>query len=207
MGAQKSTTVNTGSTQSSYTPTAAENQLNQDQADIFSAGKPSYIRNQQSGLDASNALLTGQPLPGYLSGLPGGITDADINDSIQLGLRDLNPMFQQNGILNSGSAASIAARFAAEQRLGAKQFNIQNLMQLLNLGVGGQAIPLQLGMQTGSMLGQRLAGLRSGTTTSQGSQVTSSGRNPFVTSFLGSFGQSLGSGTFGAPQTGWWPTQ
>lgn len=99
------------------------------------------------------------------------------------------PSFQAGGILNSGSAASISARTAGDIYRNSAQFNLQNLMQLLNLGVGGQALPLQLGIETGQQLGGRLAGLRTGTSSGN---TTTLGMNPFMKSFQTSAGQAFG---------------
>lgn len=187
MGKEK--TTQSSNTTQQYTPTAAENQLNQDQADIFRAGKEGAIRNQQAGLDASYQLLTGQALPGYLQGLPGGISPDVQNSIVQESLRQIMPSFQQGGILNSGSAASIASRTAGDIYRNSAEFNLQNLQQLLNIGVGGQAMPLQLGTNTAGQLGGRLAGLRTGTST--GSSTTY-GMNPFLKSFQQAAGQAYG---------------
>jgi hypothetical protein len=112
-----------------------------------------------------NQLLTGQSLPGYLNTLPGGISPEVTQHIVDQSLRDLYPQFQSSGILDSGVAASIAGRTAGDIRASAEQFNIQNLQQLLNLAVGGQAQVQQPMLQTTSQLGSRLAGLRSSTST------------------------------------------
>lgn len=192
---EKTAVTNVNSNQQQYTPTAEETQLNRDYADIFSAGKPGMIRNQQAGMDASYNLLTGQDLPGYLKDLPYGISK-DVQDSIvQESLRQIMPSFQSGGILNSGAAASISARTAGDIYRNSAQFNLQNLQQLLNLGVGGQAQPLQMGMSAGSQLSSNLAGLRSYSGSSNGSSTTM-GMNPFLKSFQQSAGSSLGKGLF-----------
>lgn len=127
-------------------------------------------------------------------------------DLVRQSLRDIFPQFQQMGLpVESGVAQSIAGRTAGDIRrnvaetniergMGARQFNIQtdqanqyqnlnNLFNLLNLAVGGQAqiqAPVMAGADT---LGQRLAGLRTTQTNAQGVQ-----KNPFTGVNLGIFG-------------------
>lgn len=151
---------------------------------------------QSSGLNLGNLLLRGLQLPGYLQGLPGGISPEVTQSIVDKSLRDIKPSFQQGGILDSGVAASIGARTAADIRNQSEQFNIQNLSQLLNLALGGQAQVQQPIIGQAGMLGQRLAGLTS--TNTQGTTMgTSKGMNPFLRSFQESAGRTLGSPNFG----------
>lgn len=192
MGREKSTVVTQGSSTQQYTPTAEETALNKLQLDQATAADPYQRELQKSGLQTQTSLLNGQALPGYLNGLTSGISDDDVNASIQEGMRQLNPFFQQSGILNSGAAASIAARFAGEQKLAQKQFNLGNLQQLLNIATGNQALPQASVLEGANQVGTRLAGLRTGTSSYQGNQTTY-GMNPFMKSFEQSFGKTLGS--------------
>lgn len=136
-------------------------------------------------------------MPGYLNTLPGGISEDVVGSITQQSLQDIMPSFQKSGILDSGTAAQISSRTAADIRNQAAQFNIQNLMQLLNVGVGGQAQVQQPALATSQMLNQSLAGLRSINQTGSSSGVTI-GMNPFLKSFQTSLGTSLGSGSFGS---------
>lgn len=129
-------------------------------------------------------------MPGYLNTLPGGISEDVVGSITQQSLQDIMPQFQKSGILDSGTAAQISSRTAADIRNQAKQFNIQNLMQLLNVGVGGQAQVQQPALATSQMLNQSLAGLRS---INQSGSQTTLGMNPFLKSFQQSLGQTLGS--------------
>jgi len=138
-----------------------------------------------NGGNLVNQLLLGQSLPGYLNTLPGGISPDVTQHIVDQSLKDLYPQFQSSGILDSGVAASIAGRTSGDIRASAEQFNIQNLQQLLNLAVGGQAQVQQPMLNTTGQLGQRLSGLRSSTST-----VTA--MNPFLKSFQQSLGQNLG---------------
>lgn len=97
--------------------------------------------------------------------------------------------------MESGVAQQAGVRAAADVRNQASQFNLQNLQQLLNLAVGGQAVPLAYGESVGGQLGQRLAGLRSVNQTGN-SNTTNLSMNPFMKSFQQSAGTSLGKGIF-----------
>lgn len=166
--------------------TPEERQLNQLQLEQARAFDPIQRQLNANGGNLVNQLLTGQALPGYLNTLPGGISPDVTQHIVDQSLRDLYPQFQSSGILDSGVAASIAGRTAGDIRASAEQFNIQNLQQLLNLAVGGQAQVQQPMLNTTSQLGSRLAGLR---TTNQ----TITAMNPFLKSFQESAGKTLGS--------------
>lgn len=143
------------------------------------------------------------------------ITPEQANDLASQGIKDLPSYFQTQGLLDSGTAASAMARTAGDirrnvlernldaslgvdqynidTRRAAESFNIGNLLNLLNLAVGGQAQIQQPVLSTSQMLGERLAGLRSvntqGTTTTNSAQY---GMNPFLKSFQTSMGQVPG---------------
>lgn len=198
----------TQSTQSNATqtvqPTAEQTQLNQLQLSQAQAADPMQRQVNQSGLTAINNLLTGQPLPGYLQSLPGGIDENATKTIVDQSLRDVNTQLAKSGagtMMESGASQAIGARAAADTRSQAAQFNLQNLLQLLNIGVGGQASVQQPISAVTGQLGSRLAGLNSYSSTGNSSQTTI-GMNPFVKSFSTSLGQGLGSGiskfTFGA---------
>lgn len=158
---------------------------------------PSQTRNILSGLDLSNMLLTGQQLPGYLGALPGGISEDVTQGLVDRAMNDVNVGSQSSGLLDSGVNASLRARTSGDIRLGSATFNLQNLQQLLNLAVGGQAQPFQAPIAYGQQLGASLAGLRS-TNTSGSQQMSNYAMNPFMKSFQTSMGSSLGSFGFGA---------
>lgn len=177
------------------TPTAEETALNKLQLEQAQAFDPYQRQIQASAGNLSNLLLQGKELPGYLQGLPGGISPDVIQSIVNQSLADIAPQFQQSGILDSGAAAAISARTAADTRNQAAQFNIQNLMQLLNQAIGGQAQVQGPALQNTAILSNSLAGLRSinqqGSTTSN---MTQKSMNPFLRSFQTSAGQTLGSG-------------
>lgn len=190
---QSSTTVN--NTTSTPTPTPEETRLNQLDLQLREQNQGAMGDLQASGLNLGNLLLKGMQLPGYLNSLPGGISPDVTQSIVDQSLRDIKPSFQQGGILDSGVAASIGARTAADIRNQSAQFNIQNLSQLLNLALGGQAQVQQPIIGQAGMLGQRLAGLSSISQTGNSSQTTL-GMNPFLKSFQTSLGGTLGSPGF-----------
>ena len=150
--------------------------------------------------------------------LSAGKFDEDMtNEIVKESMRNLFPQFQKMGVpIESGVAASTAMRTSGDIRRGVAEGNIErevaireanlnvgqatqyqnmnNLLNLLNLAVGGQAQIQQPVLATGGSLGQRLAGLRSVNTT--GTQTQTS--NPFMESFYSSLGSTLGSPKFGA---------
>lgn len=157
--------------------------------------------------------------------LSAGIFDEGMtNEIVKNALRDIYPQFQAMGLpIESGVAASVAGRTAGDIRRGVAKGNLErqlaireanlnvsqntqyqnmnNLLNLLNLAVGGQAQIQQPVLSTGGTLGNRLAGLRSvsqtGTTTgaTSGSTVTT---NPFLTDSDIFSGIGTGIGVYGA---------
>lgn len=116
----------------------------------------------------------------------GGINEDQTQSMVNASLRDIMPQFQANGILNSGEAAQVANRTAADVRNQNAQFNVSAAQNLFNLAAGGQSnLQGQYQGQQNSYGGQ-LAGLR----TITGRSSTS--KNPFLESFYSSVGQGLG---------------
>ncbi len=189
MGEEKQTTQQTQTQQATATP--EETRLNQLLLERSEATQGQQIGVQQQGLGLIQQLLGGQDLPGYLQKLPGGLDEGTITDIAQKSVQDILPSFQAGGILDSGAAARLATGAASDVRRGAAEYNIGNLLNLLNLAVGGQAQIQQplLGQQ--QLLGQQLAGLRPVTGTSTG---ITTGANPFMRSFQQASGQTLGTG-------------
>lgn len=185
MGSTKTTT-----TEQKVTPTPEEVELNQLRLRQAKATEQQQTNVQQQGLNLVAQLLTGQQLPGYLSTLPGGITDDQASNLAQKAVNDIRPGFQASGILDSGVAADISARTAGDIRRSVGEFNIGNLLNLLNLAVGGQAQIQSPILQNQGQLGASLAGLRTTTGT------TTQRSNPFLDSFYSSAGQTLGSPKF-----------
>lgn len=189
MGSQQTTSTQ----QQRVEPTEEESELNRLALERVRASQGGQIQVQESGLNLINQLLTGGELPGALSQLTGGISEEALQTQAERAARVSAEQFQGLGIVDSGVAFRETSRDIASNLLfPAEQFNIQNLQQLLNQALGGQAqvqAPL-LGQQQN--LGNRLTGLRNINTTQS---VISP--NPFLSSFQTSLGESLGGGTFG----------
>lgn len=205
MGGSKTSTSSEGTSTSQQTvqPTAEETQLNKLRLARETALDPSILGAQQQGLDLLSILLSGGvgaggQLPGFLKGLPGGISPEVTQDIVNRSLGDVRAGMQGGGLMDSGVRSALEARTSADIRTQSEQFNLQNLQQLLNIGVGGQAQTFAGPLGFGSQLSQSLAGLRgtsqSGSTTGR---TTSIGPNPFLQSFQTSLGQTLGSPKFG----------
>ena len=181
-------------------PTAEETELNKLGLERARAAQEGTIEAQSQGLSLINALLTGQQLPGFLQQLPGGISSEAIgNQATSLAAKNLTG-FQNIGLQDSGVAFRETAKdIGSNLLLPAQQFNLQNLGQLLNLAVGGQASVQQpiLGQQ--SALSQNLAGLRSVSQTGSSTQRSSTSffNSPFATAAAGGAAQPLGTEAFG----------
>ena len=200
MGKEKQGTTSQQTQTQQVQQTPEEERLNQLDLALREAGQEGLLGVQGAGLNLSQLLLKGQPLPGYLGDLPGGISPEAIGAEATKFAREAGPGFQQLGIGDSGVAFRETARgIASDVLFPAEQFNTQNLSQLLNLAIGGQAQVQSPILSGAGMLGQRLGGLRSTTTTGFGSQ-TQLGMNPFLKSFQTSLGEKLGSRIGGAYQ-------
>lgn len=195
MGSEKSTQTTVQNTTSTPTPTAEETRLNQLDLQAREKNQQGLIDVQGNSLNLANLLLRGMGLPGYLQNLPGGINEDVTQSIVDKSLRDIKPSFQQGGILDSGVAASIAGRTAGDIRRNSAEFNVNNLLQLLNLATGNAAQVQQPVLAQSQDLGGRLAGLRSVNQTGNSTQTTKS-MNPFLKSFSQSAGTSLGKGVF-----------
>jgi len=204
MGKERSTTVQNTTQTSTPAPTAEETALNKLDLERRQAQQPGLLESDQASLSLNNAFLRGQPLPGYFQGLPGGISPEVTTGIVDSSLRDLNTQLAASGAgtyLESGAAQSIGARTAGEIRQNAEQFNLGQLLNLLNLSIGAPAQIQQPINQNAATFSSRLAGLRSVNQTGSGTS-TQTGMNPFLKSFQTSLGSSLGSGSFGAMKFG-----
>lgn len=188
MGSERTTQETQQETTVQQTP--EEQELNKLLLERQKAAQAGTIEAQAGGLNLINQLLAGEDLPGFLGQLPGGISPEAIGTQAAQLAGQYGAGFQQMGIGDSGVAFRETARgIGSELLFPAEQFNLQNLSQLLNLAVGGQAqIQAPITAQ-GGQLSQALAGLR-GTTTTGGTTLTQ--MNPFLKSFQTSLGQTLG---------------
>lgn len=194
MGGEKTSQSTQSNATQTATATPEQTALNQLQLGQAQAADPMQRQINQSGMTAINQLLTGQPLPGYLQSLPGGIDENATNTIVNQSLKDVNAQLAKSGagtMMESGASQAIGARAAADTRSQAAQFNLQNLLQLLNIGVGGQAQVQQPITASNSQLGSRLAGLNSYNSTGN-SNTTTIGMNPFLKSFESQAGSTLG---------------
>jgi len=202
MGSGSGQQSGSGSSTQQYTPSAQELRAMENQNKVYEAGMPGMIGAQNAGFDAAQNLLQGKDLPGFLKPLPYGISESMTADIANRSIKDIQPFFSQAGLLDSGTNAAISGRTAGDIRRGSAEFNINNLMQLLNIGVGGQA-----SVTSGfAGVGSTLAGLVKGTGTTSGSYTNQSQysyQQPFAQtfgqmgqgaqSFAGAFNSGLGS--------------
>ena len=195
MGSEKKTETQVVNQTSTPTPDPSLVEQNKLDLEARKANQSGLINVQQGGLDLSNLLLRGQNLPGYLKDLPYGISPDVTQGLVDQSLRDIQPYFQQGGLLDSGTKASVMGRTAGDIRRTSAEFNLGNLQQLLNLAVGGQAQVQQPILAQSQALGSRLAGLTSWNQTGNTTNITKS-MNPFLKSFQTSLGQTLGSPSF-----------
>lgn len=180
--------------QQTSTATPEEQELNRLTLERQKKLDPSITAVQQSGLDLIGQLLAGENLPGYLSGLPYGISEDVTQGLVQESIEDVRPSLQASGIYDSGVRAELETGLASDIRLASEEYNQNLLLNLLNLAVGGQA-QIQAPIQSqASQLASSLAGLR----TTSGTSTTSS-MNPFLKSFQQSAGEGMGN--FFNPQT------
>ena len=172
------------------TESASERELNELEIEKVRATQPGQIQTQLASQNLINQLLTGgsvEDLPGFFGEIGGGISPETTSGIVQESLKDLGTQFQGAGILDSGTAQSIAARTAGDIRRGTEEFNIGNKLNLLNLALSGQAQVQQPLLAQSQQLGGRLAGLRSVNQT----QTT---KNPFFTGrdIFGGIGSGIG---------------
>lgn len=121
--------------------------------------------NRRGGNLINQLLLGDSNLPGFLSELPGGISEDVTTDIARKSISDLQPTFQQNGLLDSGVNASVSGRVAGDVRRNSAEFNLGNLLNLLNLAVGGQAQVQAPSLSQTQLLSQRLANVTPVTST------------------------------------------
>lgn len=191
-------TKTTNSSSQQYTPTAAEQQMQNLQLQQYQQLQPYQTQMQQSAYGLGNQLLNsfGDPNGNMWQSLIGGVTPQQQQTMIDEQQRYLNPQFQAQGIYDSGLAATSKLRAATDLSNQNAQFNVGAMQNALNLALSGQAQIQQPMQGMTSLLGQQLAGLRGV------SGQSSSRSNPFLNSFYSSLGSSLGSGSFGQPPGG-----
>ena len=168
------------------TATPQEQAENERQQGIISGRAGGTESAFNNAINLINQALTGGNLPGFLSGLPGGISPETIGTEASRVASRAQPGFQSLGIADSGVAFRETAREVGESVLfPAEAFNIQNLLNIANLGLSGQSAVEGQQQARESNLGSRLAGLRqisgTGSSNSTGSKTTQTlAPNPFL---------------------------
>lgn len=195
MGNTKSTTKTSSQTsgETKYTATPEEQELQRLQLERIKASQNQNIALDKLAGQSVETLLSGGELPGNLAPLSRGIDKNATNSMVNQSLQALYPQFQSQGILDSGTAAMVAGRTAGDIYRGAQEFNIGTLLNLLNLGVGGQASVQGPTLSTSGQLSSALAGLRTINTKGSASGSSSAISNPFLTNFYGAAGSTAGS--------------
>jgi hypothetical protein len=177
------------------TPTAEESAFNKLKLEQQQAINPAQTQMMNNAFGLGNQLLTsfGDKNSEMWKSLIGGVTNEQQQSMISEQDRLLKPQFQQQGIYDSGMAATGRLRAATDLSNQNAQFNVGALQNALNLALSGQAQVQQPALGAAGQLGSQLAGLRSvnqsGTTSSMSTQTS----NPFLNSFYSSLGQGLGS--------------
>lgn len=201
MGSDKKTqTQNTNQTYQAFA-TPMESQLNQQLQNNLNSTLPQAGQTQGSYLSllnqGANAYSHGIGAAG-LNGTPlgqaiGGITPEQQDQIVKNSMRYLDPQFQTGGYLNSGAAASIQSRTAADLLGQSAQFNVTNAGNVLQGLLAGNTNAQNITNQNAQQLSSNLAGLR---TVNQfgNSTTTNLSQNPFVSSFLTSSGSAIGNG-------------
>lgn len=192
MGGSRTSTQSSGSSSSATTiqPTKEEKEMNKLQLAQFKEADPYLRQVQKSGLQLSNNLLTGGALPDAYGDLYSGINPEVTQSIVDQSLRDIAPGFQQSGLIDSGVRASISARTAGDIRQAAEQFNLNNKMNLLNMGLGGQAQVQDPIQGFAGLLSNRLSTLRNTSTSGSYSGSSTTQQNPgFFNNAMSVWGQ------------------
>ena len=184
MGSPKisSTTQNTTST---ATATPEEQAMQATQLKQFQGYEPFQTQMLQNMFSTGNNLLNSvnQPNSDAWKTLLGGVTEQQTRNSMNISDRALRGSFQQQGIYDSGTAASARMRSGADIANTNAQFNVGALQNALNLALGGSAQVQQAGQGNANSLASSLQGLRTITGQTSGIQ-----RSPFTGTNLGILG-------------------
>lgn len=162
MGSNKTATTTT-----TQTATEQEKALQAAQLKQYQAYEPQQTEMYKSAFGLGNQLLNsfgGQDSNMWKS-LIGGVTDEQQQRMIAEQDRYLKPQLQQQGIYDSGMAATGRLRAAVDLSNQNAQFNVGALQNALNLALSGQAQVQSPATNLTGQISSRLAGLR--TTTSQ----------------------------------------
>jgi len=182
------------------TPTPEESELNRLRLEQYRQTAQPQTDVQLRGLSLIEQLLSGSTdLPGFFGQMGEGISPETIGTTATRLAGEALPGFQDLGLLDSGVMGKEISRSIANELLfPAEQFNIGAKQNLLNLALSGQAQVQQPITAGNQLLGAQLAGLRSVRSTGTGTTTGTTSRNPFLESFYGSLGTTLGSPKFSA---------
>lgn len=199
MGSNKTTNQSSNNSTYQATATPMENQLNQTLSNNLSQTLPQAGQTQQdylklldqgAGMFSGQTKLNGSPLAMAI----GGVTPEQQNSIVQQSLRYLDPQFQQGGYLNSGAAASIQSRTAADLLGQSAQFNVTNAGNVLSGLLAGNTNAQNSTNQQAGLLSNNLQGLRQITQSGTSSGSTQS-MNPFLQGLESGAGSAIGGGT------------
>ena len=157
-GGQQST--QSGTTMQERQPTKEETRLNELDVQLREATNPLMIEMQKVGLGLGTQLLEGRtPLPGWMSGLEQGISPEVTQGIVDQSLKDVDTKMAGQGLMDSGTRASVMSRTSGDIRRASEEYNIGNKLNLLNLALTGQAQVQQPILGFSGQLGQRLSTL------------------------------------------------
>src|ERR1700741_5251076 len=147
----------------SYQPTPTETALMNNELTLSNTALPGQLQNQGYAQGLQGLLMTGQNLPGYLSALPGGISQGQSMNEAALGTQAGAVTAQSMGGLDTGSYQQSTANAAANTLNQNAQFNVQNLAQLMNLASGNAYQNVGMTSSNNAMLGQQSGALAGST--------------------------------------------
>jgi hypothetical protein len=184
MGTTKVTNTSQN-TSSKATATAEEIEMQKAQLAQFKGYEPGQTEMYKSAFALGNQLLTsfGDKEGDMWKALIGGVTDKQSRSMINSQDQTLRGSFQQQGIYDSGTAASSRMRAGADLANQNAQFNVGALQNALNLAMSGQAQIQAPAQGATNSLSQSLQGLRSITGKSTGMTTM-----PYFGQNLGIFG-------------------
>jgi hypothetical protein len=127
-----------GTTTQERQPTAEETRLNQLDVQLREATNPMMMEMQKSGLSLGNMLLTGNtPMPGWMAGIEKGISPEVTQGIVDQSLRDVDTRMAGQGLMDSGTRASVSARTSGDIRNAAAEYNQTNKLNLINMALSG----------------------------------------------------------------------
>lgn len=163
-GGGGTTVVQSGSSSQSRELTPEEKELQAMDLELRKKTDPFLAPMQMQGLQLGTQLLSGTtPLPGWMADLEKGISPEMTDSIVDQSLRDVDTRMAGQGLMDSGTRASVMSRTSGDIRRASEEYNIGNRLNLLNLALTGQAQIQQPILGFSGNLGQRLT--TTGTTT------------------------------------------